>query len=354
MIRLKIGLDWDDVIAPFNSLAIEMANEQYKPEVPYRLEEITSWENTGRTSIIKEFYHSSELYSRQTKRISNKSIEIVRRLMEIADVYIITAAYPEFMGTRAAQIMTVFPELPHDRIILGAAKHLVKFDVVLDDNFCNVLESPSQYAVLMRKPWNQKMTGLPSVNTLEEFYWLIKRILFLGTDVRAYISAPHVVAIVGPSGSNKNAIADQLLKDSSYKKLRSYTTKENSKTHVYVTEEEFLKKVDEHTMYGGYRYGVSYEDVRYVLEDEKRNVVMPLDVCGAISMSGLFPTIIVYAKRRKDELILEIVSDGTLSDDEKTLRLLSINAEQKNQSLCDMVVDARDAEKAANQIMNLK
>ena len=81
---------------------------------------------------------------------------------------------------------------------------------------------------------------------------------------------------------------------------------------------------------------------------------MPLDVCGAISMSGLFPTIIVYAKRRKDELILEIVSDGTLSDDEKTLRLLSINAEQKNQSLCDMVVDARDAEKAANQIMNLK
>lgn len=27
MIRPKIGLDWDDVTAPFNSIAIDMANK---------------------------------------------------------------------------------------------------------------------------------------------------------------------------------------------------------------------------------------------------------------------------------------------------------------------------------------
>ena len=56
MLRPKIGLDWDDVTAPFNSLAIEMANEKYQFDPPLTLEEITSWENTGRASVIKEFY----------------------------------------------------------------------------------------------------------------------------------------------------------------------------------------------------------------------------------------------------------------------------------------------------------
>ena len=55
MLRPSIGIDWDDVTAPFNSIAIRMANEKYHPAEPYRLEEITSWANEGRTSVIKEF-----------------------------------------------------------------------------------------------------------------------------------------------------------------------------------------------------------------------------------------------------------------------------------------------------------
>ena len=62
MLRPKIGLDWDDVTAPFNSIAIRMANEKYKIEPPLTIEEITSWENTGRASVIREFYASEELY----------------------------------------------------------------------------------------------------------------------------------------------------------------------------------------------------------------------------------------------------------------------------------------------------
>ena len=62
MIRPKIGLDWDDVTAPFNSIAIEMANEKYQMDPPLTLEEIDSWENEGRASVIKEFYGTNELY----------------------------------------------------------------------------------------------------------------------------------------------------------------------------------------------------------------------------------------------------------------------------------------------------
>ena len=131
MLRPSIGIDWDDVTAPFNSIAIRMANEKYHPEKPYRLEEITSWANEGRTSVIKEFYNDPELYSRQIPTEETK--RGIRRLMQIADVFFITAVSPHFMGVRAEQIMTQFPELPPENIILGSAKDRVHFDIVLDD-----------------------------------------------------------------------------------------------------------------------------------------------------------------------------------------------------------------------------
>ena len=65
MIRPKIGLDWDDVTAPFNSIAIDMANKKYNITPPLELEDIDSWENTGRASVIKEFYRDNTLYERQ-------------------------------------------------------------------------------------------------------------------------------------------------------------------------------------------------------------------------------------------------------------------------------------------------
>ena len=34
MLRPSIGIDWDDVTAPFNSIAIRMANEKYHPKEP--------------------------------------------------------------------------------------------------------------------------------------------------------------------------------------------------------------------------------------------------------------------------------------------------------------------------------
>ena len=173
MLRPKIGLDWDDVAAPFNSIALQMANEKYQFDPPLKLDEITSWENTGRTSVIKEFYFDDELYQRQT--VPEKNKKCIRQLMKIADVYFITAAFPQYMGFRSAQILREFPDFPQENIILGSAKKLVQFDIILDDAIHNVLESPATYPVLMRKPWNWQMTGILSVNNLNEFVLLVKQ-----------------------------------------------------------------------------------------------------------------------------------------------------------------------------------
>lgn len=348
MLRPKIGLDWDDVTAPFNDLAIAMANEKYQFQPPLSLEEVDSWENTGRASVIKEFYFTEELYHRQV--VSEETKKYIRQLMEIADVYFITAVYPQFMGIRAAQILEAFPELPSENIILGNAKNLVQFDIILDDAIHNVLESPATYPVLMRKPWNWKMTGLLSVNNMSEFVLLVKQIMNAAMHKTQEIKIPSVLALVGPSGSGKSRIANQLRQDERFESPLTYCTKQSNK-HKYLSEEEFAKQnFFEKTRYAGIQYGTKKEDIQLVL-DRGHFAVMPLDMCGAIAMKRLFPTAIIYINKDKEYLIKDIIEEDYTTQ-EKTLRLLSIDAEKRNREICDYVIDNTNGD-GAEQIYDL-
>ena len=337
MLRPSIGIDWDDVTAPFNSIAIDMANEKYHPEEPYRLEEITSWANEGRTSVIKEFYSDPELYSRQIPTEETK--RGIRRLMQIADVFFITAVSPHFMGVRAEQIMTQFPELPPENIILGSAKDRVHFDIVLDDAIHNILESKAEYPVLMRKPWNAKMTGLLSVNTMSEFVSLVKQIMKASTSRTEKMVPPAVLALVGPSGSGKREITEALCGEDGeiFARPVNYCTEPGRHGHKYVSEEDF-GQMDffEKTTYAGVRYGTRKEDIQELLEQGKYAVI-PVDMCGAIAMKRSFPTHIIYVARDKEKLIADII-DSDYDTEEKTLRILSIDAEKRNRKICDDVI----------------
>ena len=348
MLRPKIGLDWDDVLAPFNDIAVEMANEKYHIDPPLTLEDITSWNNTGRAAVIKEFYYKDELYHSQV--VSEKTKRCVRQLMKIADVYIITAAYPQYMGIRAKQILEEFPEIPESRIILGSAKSLVHLDIILDDAIHNVMESPATYPVLMRKPWNWQMTGLLSVNNLSEFVLLVKQIMNAAMHKTSEIKEPSVLALVGPSGSGKNQVVEELCKDSRFTNPKSYCTKESDK-HIYLPKEEFDQQdFFETTRYAGIQYGTKKEDVQAVL-DEGLYPVMPLDMCGAIAMKRHFPTSIIYISKPKEVLIRDIIEED-YSLDEKTLRILSLDAEKKNKEICDFVIDNSKLD-GAEQLLQL-
>ena len=338
MLRPKIGLDWDDVTAPFNSIAIAMANEKYNFDPPLALEEIDSWETRGRAGVIKEFYGDEELYRRQ--QVPERNKKAIGRLMAIADVYFITAAYPEFMGIRAMQIMEAFPEFPPENIILGNAKNLVQFDIILDDAIHNVLESPANYPVLMRKPWNRKMTGLLSVNNLTEFVSLVKQIIYASQSKTLKLADPSVLALVGPSGSGKGDITKKLCESEHFVSPKTYCTKKSDKHH-YLTEEEFEQQhFFERTMYAGVKYGTKKEDIEAVLSDG-RYAVMPLDMCGAIAMKRHFPTAIIYVAKDKESLIQDILMED-FDLEEKTLRILSIDAEKRNREICDFVANNRD------------
>jgi guanylate kinase len=220
----------------------------------------------------------------------------------------------------------------------------------LDDAVHNVLETPATYPVMMRKPWNWKMTGLLSVNNMTEFVSLVRQIIRASQSRPAQIEVPSVLALVGPSGAGKSDIVKKLCADPRFTSPMTYCTKKSSK-HIYLTEEEFEKEdFFEKTQYAGVKYGNKKEEIQAVL-DEWKCAVMPLDMCGAVAMKRHFPTAIIFIDKDREALIQNIVEDD-FSSEEKTLRILSIDAEKRNRPICDHVINNRRGD-GAEQIMAL-
>lgn len=81
---------------------------------------------------------------------------------------------------------------------MGKQKHLIKFDIIFEDCPDNVFRSTSSFPVLMRRPWNNDVTGLLSVNNLEDFLQLIHQIKSSISGITNELHTPAVVALVGP------------------------------------------------------------------------------------------------------------------------------------------------------------
>ena len=118
----------------------------------------------------------------------------------------------------------------------------------------------------------------------------------------------------------------------------NYTTNPDAGAHRYLSEKTFLETdFLETTYYGGYRYGTKKEDLERCLETGKY-LVLPMDICGAISMKRFFPTLLVYCKARKETIIGNIL-EKNLSLEEKKLRLINLDKELLNEQICDCVID---------------
>ena len=70
------------------------------------------------------------------------------------------------------------------------------------------------------------------------------------------------------------------------------------------------------------------------------------------SMKRHFPTVIVYVARDKELLIRDIIEQD-YSIEEKTLRILSIDAEKRNRQICDYAVNNMDVWAATRELSDV-
>ena len=358
--RLSTALDIDDLLMECIPYAIRLANEKYKFTPPLTIYEVDRWGKLGtRADVIFEFF-TPEFFESQP--VIKGAKEFVRKLSKMTEVYVSTSVYPEYMSIRAKRIMEEFPEIPQDHIYLGAGKDKIDVDILFDDGMHNVLRSNAAYPILMRRPWNQDATGMLAVNTYDEFLKLVEVIAdsYNPKPDHRFHDEPGVLVLVGPSGSNKNEIAKQILKKSrSFQKLTSYTTDatvgmQSGEQYHYLSVEAFRQMCEngemfESTMYAGHHYGSCKSDVERILESGK-HVLTVMDICGAMSLKTHFSNVTTVYVQRNKQALLENLLTKPLSLNEKVRRIMSLESEQKNADICDYIISGDDPEQAAKEI----
>ena len=347
--RLRVGLDVDDILYDCNAYALQCLNEREGIAPPLTIYDIRGWGTSGTRADERISYFSDpEFVARQPMFEGAK--EFVRRLSSVADVFFVTAVPPACMSARALRLVKDFPEIPPEHILIGTRKDMVNLDILLDDGAHNITRTPATYPVLFRRPWNTHLSGLLSVNTYEDFLHLVDMICHAFADERPNLKAGGVICLVGPTGSNKNAVAKELSLQYGMVKPATATTRprrtdEEDSNYRFLDEAAFIAEREagaflETTVYSGHYFGTSASDIDSIVNAGKCAVI-PIDICGALTLKNRYRSraLTVFMQRGKYEVIRDIVA-RELSPDDKTCRILSLDDEYRNEELCDIAVNA--------------
>ena len=359
--RLSTALDVDDLLMECIPYAIRLANEKYRFDPPLTIYEVNRWGKLGtRADVIFEFFEDPAFF--RTQPVMAGAREFVRKLSQMTEVFVSTAVAPQFMGIRAQRILEEFPEIPADHIYMGSRKDKLDVDILFDDGMHNVFRSNAAYPILLRRPWNQQATGMLAVNSYDAFLKLVEVIAhsYSARPGGNPLEQPGILVLVGPTGSGKTQVAQEILQRSPrFEKLVSYTTNApavsaDDRWYHYVPAEEFHAleesgEMFESTVYGNHCYGSRKSDVEAILASGK-HVLTVMDICGAMAMKTHFDRVItVYLKREKRDLLTAIV-ERDIPVEDKVNRLLAVEAETQNAQICDYVVRFTDPAQTADAI----
>ena len=168
--KIAIALDWDDVVAPLNQVAVELYNERNGTHM--KLEQIEKWTDGDR--FLRDIYLDLELYRRQ--KPDPAFLEVIPKLQRIGNVYIASNPFPQHYGIRREQIHRFFPSIPDPKIYLGPGKETIPYTFLLDDNDVTVGRSNARVPVCFDQPWNREYEG-NRVKDAYQFLDLIERFL---------------------------------------------------------------------------------------------------------------------------------------------------------------------------------
>lgn len=343
---IRVALDYDDVLAECNSYALDIINEKRKNEPPFELNKIKSFfEDDGSLEERLKLYKDPEFVASQPLYPGAK--EFITALSKKAEVFITSAVGPQCMSARAMRILEDFPEIKVQNIILGASKKIFDVDMMLDDGSHNVLASNATYPVLMRRPWNENLSGTLTVTNYDDFLHLID-ILYSNNIDEPDLSSGGIVCLVGPSGSGKTAITEKLIKEDLFVKPITTTTRERrdgeaDDAYNFVSEEKFLKDLEkgkflESTVYSGNHYGTSSSQIDKIISKGKI-AVLPIDICGSITIKNIYRerSLLIFVDRARKDVIMEILNRN-VPNEEKMRRIISLDTEYQNETLCDYSV----------------
>lgn len=153
---MVLCVDVDDVICNLQEVVIDLFNKRYGAN--YKIEDFTEFNimnilPTQDAIVMRDMYGEVGLYDKvKPMPEAQKALEKLINLGH--QVYLVTAAIPKTYGEKVAFIKRFFPYIDESRIICMKHKHLLKCDIMIEDNLQTILEGTHYHRILIDKPWN--------------------------------------------------------------------------------------------------------------------------------------------------------------------------------------------------------
>lgn len=163
---LKVIIDYDDVLNDCNQAAIEKLNKEEGTR--FLLSDIHKWGIT-RTLLDKRIEYFKDPLFMSTVPLRKGAKKFIKQLSKRYEVFIATSVHPDCAGVRVNEIIHEFPCVRPENILIGQRKDLLMADVLLDDAYHNICSSLVKYPILYKRPWNEHITGIPKIESYEEF-----------------------------------------------------------------------------------------------------------------------------------------------------------------------------------------
>ena len=198
---MRILVDMDETICDLLTPWLEIYNNIYDDNLT--IDEITTYDLRDHVKEeAKEYIHGFLDRFRLFKdlEIYPGVAEYLEKLNKEHEIYIVTYA-PSFFAVvdKMNWIAEHLPFLREDQVIFTNKKHLIKADVIIDDN-PEYLNNFIGFKIVMERPYNKDKVIPPAVyiphNDWEYVYKIIKSLDYLEQEVRNWTDVLPGIAIL--------------------------------------------------------------------------------------------------------------------------------------------------------------
>lgn len=181
MCRMTILVDADDVVENLCDCWVALLNKRYGTNVTSKY--ITSWD----VSLAFPALNREQVFGVLAEDDLWDMIEPVPGAQETLqrlyndghEIYIVSASDYRSCSAKFGRILSFFPWLKWDHVIIASNKQMIKGDVLIDDNPCNLVGGGYQ-KLLFDRPHNRCFdefeNGIIRVRTWDEVYSIIQNL----------------------------------------------------------------------------------------------------------------------------------------------------------------------------------
>ena len=177
-----LAIDIDNTICNLQEVVIDLFNQKHKTN--YTINDFTDYDvmnvlPTDDAIDMREMYGESGLYD-LVKPILGAQDGLQKLINDGHHVYLVTDAIPKTYGEKVDFVHRYFPFIDDAHIVSMKHKYLFKCDVLIEDNFNNLIAKPYYHRICLNYPWNQStkdyVYGIYRCNNWQEIIAAVNQI----------------------------------------------------------------------------------------------------------------------------------------------------------------------------------